>query len=172
MLRPNPAPPRTSLARRRSTLRAAPPTMSLPPSSSKKHREPPRELATVCPRRADQQPRDPGVPRPRRRTSATRTQASLPEGPDDLGAGPTSGRRPALQTRQPLFLARSPLRRRPGAVRPKSGSLRGRSAMSVTAFCDDAPQPWLRRFSQVQQPGLSTRLLDAYNSDPLLVFSC
>ena len=48
MLGPNPAPPRTSLARRRSTLRAAPPTMPLPPPSSKKHREPPRELATVC----------------------------------------------------------------------------------------------------------------------------
>jgi hypothetical protein len=41
------------------------------------------------PRRADQQPRDPGVPRPHRRT--TRARASLQEGPDDLGAGPPTG---------------------------------------------------------------------------------
>jgi hypothetical protein len=41
-------PPCTFLARRQSTLRAAPLTMPLPPPSSKKHRETPRELATVC----------------------------------------------------------------------------------------------------------------------------
>jgi len=45
---PHPAPPRTSIARRRSAFRPASQTIPLAPLSSNKHREPPTEPAMVC----------------------------------------------------------------------------------------------------------------------------